>query len=172
MIGFGNDELAKLPRVKDGDLIKCPHCGAAHPLECATENGQPTDLLMFYTCGDKLYMGAVAGRLVAKKHFKNEGNHMTEKSTLEASKATIAFQCGNCFHWQPVQEDGINVEIGGPKRGLCFGGPPQLRFITQNGKVMGQLNMRPVIAAAERGCGSFLPSEGLAQSMTKGANDG
>lgn len=95
---------------------------------------------------------------------------MTEKSTLGAAEKTIAFQCGNCFHWQPTQEDGINVTIGEPKRGLCFGAPPQLRFITQNGKIVGQQNMRPVIAASERGCGVFMPSEGLAEAMTTAAN--
>jgi hypothetical protein len=84
-----------------------------------------------------------------------------EKSTLAAAQPHIAFQCCNCFHWQAVQDDGINVTIGGPKRGICFGSPPQLRFIMQNGKVLGQQNMRPVLSAAERGCGSFMPSEGL-----------
>jgi hypothetical protein len=63
-IGFGNDTLADCPPVKEGDEIHCPRCNGRHWLECALQNGQKTDLLMFYHCGEGLYLGAVGGRLV------------------------------------------------------------------------------------------------------------
>lgn len=65
-IGFGNDKLAKLPKAEKGMLIECLNCGKDHPLQCVkdTEAGQESSTLMFYECGEKLYLGAVAGRLV------------------------------------------------------------------------------------------------------------
>lgn len=65
-IGFGNDTLNKMPKVADGDPIICMQCQCVHKLESANdEKGNKTDLLMFYTCGEKQYLGAVSGRLVA-----------------------------------------------------------------------------------------------------------
>lgn len=64
-VGFGNDTLGKMPKVADGDPIICPHCQGVHKLESAMSEGKKTDLLMFYKCGTKDYMGAVSGRLVA-----------------------------------------------------------------------------------------------------------
>lgn len=63
-VGFGNDTLGKLPAAKAGGMILCPHCRAQHELKGGTENGKPTELLLFYKCGEKSYLGAVAGRLV------------------------------------------------------------------------------------------------------------
>lgn len=65
-IGFGNATLRKLPRVAEGDEIHCPHCNGYHVLETSKdERGEPSTLLMFYQCGDKMYLGAIEGRLVA-----------------------------------------------------------------------------------------------------------
>ena len=64
-IGFGNDTLAKMPKVADGDTIICPRCTNVHKLEAGTENGVETDLLMIFTCNGKQYLGAVSGHLVA-----------------------------------------------------------------------------------------------------------
>ncbi len=60
-IGFGNDTLARLPRVKAGDSIACPNCGARHVLEAADDG---SELMLFYRCGTSSYLGAVQGRLV------------------------------------------------------------------------------------------------------------
>lgn len=62
--GFSNDTLAKLPDAKVGDLIFCQHCKHQHTLEGYTEGGKPSELLLFYKCGEKTYLGAVAGKLV------------------------------------------------------------------------------------------------------------
>lgn len=61
-IGFGNDTLNKLPKCKKGDMVFCVNCGGEHPLECGTSEDKECDLLMFYKCGDKTYLGAVDGR--------------------------------------------------------------------------------------------------------------
>lgn len=65
-VAFGNGELESRPVASEGDLVNCTVCGGTHPLRCATntETGEKTDTLMFYTCGDKSYLGAVAGKLV------------------------------------------------------------------------------------------------------------
>ena len=64
-IGFGNDTLAKMPKVADGDPIICPRCQGVHKLQCGTSEGVKSDLLMFYDCDGKGYLGAVDGRLIA-----------------------------------------------------------------------------------------------------------
>jgi hypothetical protein len=70
-IAFGNDELSKMSVVKKTDKITCPKCGKKHKLECATNSeGQKTDLLMFYNCGGKSYLGAISGRLIPNKESK------------------------------------------------------------------------------------------------------
>lgn len=63
-IGFGNDTLAKLPVVHAGEMVKCPHCGGEHEMLPSTSDGQPTEKLMFFKCGETTYLGAVQGRLV------------------------------------------------------------------------------------------------------------
>ncbi len=66
-IGFGNDTLGKLPRVTVGQKIVCPRCGLLHELEAGkNDRGEPVDTLLFYRCGEKAYLGAVAGRLTIK----------------------------------------------------------------------------------------------------------
>jgi hypothetical protein len=62
-VGFSNATLAGQPQVKRGDKITCPHCARSHELQGGTENGKPSDLLLFYKCGDTSYMAAVNGRL-------------------------------------------------------------------------------------------------------------
>jgi hypothetical protein len=68
-IGFNNETLSKCTKVKEGDLIICPTCQEKHALTCGIdqETGEKTDLLMFYQCGDKSFLGAVNGRLVIRK---------------------------------------------------------------------------------------------------------
>ena len=64
-IGFGNDTLCKLPKVKKGDEVFCPHCNGRHVLVGCTMEGRPTDFILFYKCGNKDYLAAINGRLVA-----------------------------------------------------------------------------------------------------------
>ena len=67
-IGFSNETLSKLPKAKKGDMVFCTNCGEQHPLECGKDSeGNENDSLMFYTCGDKSYLGAVDGRCVVLK---------------------------------------------------------------------------------------------------------
>ena len=74
-VGFGNDELAKLPVVKWGDTFTCSRCGNKHKLT----NQEPwssknRDLALFYSCNGKQYLGAVNGRLVVKIKPSVTGN--------------------------------------------------------------------------------------------------
>jgi hypothetical protein len=57
-IGFGNDTLDKLPEAKAGDEITCPNCGEKHVLS----DSKPP-MMLFYSCGGKLYVGGMRGRL-------------------------------------------------------------------------------------------------------------
>ena len=67
-VGFGNDTLDKLPPAKKGDMVFCSNCGGEHPLECGTdEDGNESNLLMFYKCGEESFLGAVAGKCVILK---------------------------------------------------------------------------------------------------------
>lgn len=65
-IGYGNDELAKLPEVKAGDVIVCPRCDKGHTLEAGKDakTGEATTLLLFYRCRGDTYLAAVDQRLV------------------------------------------------------------------------------------------------------------
>ena len=64
-IGFGNDQLEKMPIAEEGMLIECKKCGKDHPLKCGKdEKGDKSNLLMFYNCMDKIYLGALAGKFV------------------------------------------------------------------------------------------------------------
>ena len=64
-VGFGADTLSDCPPVKEGDEFHCPRCNERHKLICALDNGEKTDLLMFYRCGEGTYLGAIRGKLVA-----------------------------------------------------------------------------------------------------------
>ncbi len=63
----GNEELNDLPSVKDGDEILCDKCNGRHRLEACTDTktGEKFDLILSYSCGEKVYIGAVHGKLVA-----------------------------------------------------------------------------------------------------------
>jgi hypothetical protein len=60
----GNEELAQAPRVSAGDLVTCGW-GGSHAIEAATQDGKPSDVLMFVRCAGKTYLAAVDGRLLA-----------------------------------------------------------------------------------------------------------
>ena len=64
-IGFGNEQLKQLPSAKEGMLVECKKCGKDHPLRCGKdEQGNKTNILMFYKCDNNLYLGAINGKLV------------------------------------------------------------------------------------------------------------
>lgn len=62
-VAFSNADLDRLPPAAEGDFVDCPNCGEKHELICATTagTGEKSDL-MFYKCGDKTYLGALAGK--------------------------------------------------------------------------------------------------------------
>jgi hypothetical protein len=66
-IGFKNDTLIKLPKAKEGDDVFCIKCGGKHPLQCGTSKNKKSDLILFYKCGNKMYLGAVAGKCTVLK---------------------------------------------------------------------------------------------------------
>lgn len=65
-VGFSHDTLDEPRRAKEGDMVFCSLCGGRHALECcADEKEEKTDFLMVYKCGERIMLGALAGRLVA-----------------------------------------------------------------------------------------------------------
>lgn len=65
-VAYGNDELERKPHINEGDKIICPHCGKEHEVQAGTnaETGKKTDLLLFYHCGDNVFLAGVAGKNV------------------------------------------------------------------------------------------------------------
>jgi hypothetical protein len=68
-VAFGRAELAKRPRVVAGERIVCARCPGEHMLKSSDqvmEDGSrvPSDLLLFFTCGDKSYLAAIEGALL------------------------------------------------------------------------------------------------------------
>jgi hypothetical protein len=88
-VGFTNDTLAKLPEVKPGDAIECPHCGERHPLENpAPDTAEP--LIMFYHCQGKPYVGAVQNRNVI--------GVQPDVSSGESGRMESKPMCWACWH--------------------------------------------------------------------------
>lgn len=71
----GNEELKNLPPVKDGDEILCDKCNGRHILNSCTETGtgKKTNLILTYECSGNVYIGAVAGKLVAHSKVGSGG---------------------------------------------------------------------------------------------------
>ena len=67
-IAFGNDTLKEQPLVNKGQIITAP-CGHDHVL-IGDDNGG--DFLLFYECGEKVFLAAVNHRLVT--YAKPDGN--------------------------------------------------------------------------------------------------
>jgi len=64
-IGFGNDTLDKCPVLAIGQNIICPHCEERHRVYGGKdEDGKEQDTLMFYKCGEHIYICGVHGRSV------------------------------------------------------------------------------------------------------------
>jgi len=68
-VAFGNDELAGRPHVQVGDLVTCTQCGESHQLQASEQilvdgTRTPSDLLLFYDCGDSAYLAAIKGALL------------------------------------------------------------------------------------------------------------
>ena len=64
-IGFSNDTLDKQPEANRGDELLCWKCGERHHLEVGTdENGESNNMLLFFRCQEKIYLGAVGGKWV------------------------------------------------------------------------------------------------------------
>jgi len=73
-IGFGNDTLARLPVAHKGQEIDCPNCHGKHELQAGkTKDGEESALMLFYECGNSLYVGAVAGRLIVGQKADAKG---------------------------------------------------------------------------------------------------
>lgn len=55
-IGFGGEQLAGRPPLRDGDVIVCPHCKANHEVK----DSKPPMLLM-YNCAGTTYIAGING---------------------------------------------------------------------------------------------------------------
>jgi len=75
---FGNVELAKLPVLREGDVICCPRCKKMHKIEAGVRLSRDGTVvqerlpreksltLLFYSCGKKIYLAAVGGKNVTR----------------------------------------------------------------------------------------------------------
>lgn len=77
MLAVGNEELEKRPIVHAGDLIYCSKCNRRHRLkggfkveEDGTET--PSELLLCYRCGKKLFLGALDNKLLSGLRLEGE----------------------------------------------------------------------------------------------------
>ena len=66
-LAVGNEELGG----PLGDTVVCPRCRKTHPVEHGTDarTGQPTTLLAFYRCGDRVYLAGINGRRIHRPGF-------------------------------------------------------------------------------------------------------
>jgi len=71
MISFSNDELADLPVANIGQEINCPHCDSKHTLVGGAMSGEET-VVLFYKCGENIYLTAVDGKRVSPHHNRRE----------------------------------------------------------------------------------------------------
>ena len=58
-VGFSNETWRQCDEGRPGQEIKCPECGAMHPLEDSKPSG-----LLFYKCGEKVMLAGIDGKLV------------------------------------------------------------------------------------------------------------
>lgn len=72
MFSIGNDELDASPDLNIGDAILCPHCRGSHIVEGGTSDGEKSNLLLFYKCGETPYLAGVAGKNVMRRFLKQE----------------------------------------------------------------------------------------------------
>ncbi len=74
---------------------------------------------------------------------------------VPASAPDDTFHCGDCLFWHPVEPAGA-VTIGAPKLGVCFGSPPQVVPVINNGKIAGGVNIRPQTPSNEMACSLYM----------------
>lgn len=81
------------------------------------------------------------------------------------------FSCGTCIFWAEIETVAPAI-IGEPRQGYCFGAPPQMVPIMNQGKIVGAMNMRPQLPSTEQACGAFNAKARVAfgSPMNKGAN--
>ncbi len=73
-------------------------------------------------------------------------------------KPKINERCGDCIFWIPAQVASKDLVIGAAKRGECYGAPPQVVPIINQGQMVGGMNIRPQVAENDVAC-SFYTDE-------------
>lgn len=64
-VGFANDQLENQPTIKKGDEVICPGCGMLHKIKYGKDSdGNESDMLGFYNCGEKIMLASINGKLV------------------------------------------------------------------------------------------------------------
>jgi hypothetical protein len=68
------------------------------------------------------------------------------------------FTCEQCYFWKKIPTGAQGVALLGEiPRGTCYGCPPT-PAIAQQGKMVGQVNLRAQTICSEPACGLFVPS--------------
>ena len=76
----------------------------------------------------------------------------------------IEARCGNCAAWKPVEAQGI-VAIGEMRRGICYGLPPTPFARLKEGRLIGQMDLRPC-PPEDNSCLLFTPRADLLSDNT------
>jgi len=81
------------------------------------------------------------------------------------------FTCGECIFWAEIEMAAVAI-VGAPRQGFCFGSPPQMVPVMNQGKIVGAMNMRPQLPSTEQACSAFKVKARVAfgSPANKGAN--
>ena len=71
----------------------------------------------------------------------------------------VEAKCGNCAAWKQVAAQGA-VTIGEVPRGICYGLPPTPFARLKDGRLIGQMDLRPC-PPADNSCLLFTPRADL-----------
>lgn len=69
-------------------------------------------------------------------------------------KKKFVEKCGSCIFWFPAQRS-ANDLIGSARRGDCFGAPPQVVPIINQGQLAGGMNIRPQTSENDMACSLY-----------------
>jgi len=75
-------------------------------------------------------------------------------------KAKYVEKCGSCIFWMPVERTAVEL-IGSPQRGDCYGAPPQVVPIINQGRLAGGMNIRPQTSETDNACSMYGTEEDL-----------
>ena len=96
-VGFTYDTIKDQPTVHAGDNIVCPHCQELHVLKGGISDGKPSEMLLFYECGDQSYLAAVANKLIINVHSDVSGKISLDEEIMDTDPKPLCDRdCNHC----------------------------------------------------------------------------